>query len=93
MNQAQISQLIVPVIFAVFIYFFLIRPQKKREKEVSTMRENLKVGDRIVTIGGITGVITVLKEDIVVIESGTTKTRLETTKWSIGAVVEDGEVA
>lgn len=93
MNQAQLGQLLVPIIFAAFMYFFLIRPQKKREKEVNTMRENLEVGDRIVTIGGITGVITVLKEDIVVIESGTTKTRLETTKWAIGAVVEDGEVA
>lgn len=92
MNPEQLQQLIVPILFAVFIYLFLIRPQNKREKEVTEMRENLKVGDRVVTIGGIIGEIIVLKEDLISIESGTSKTRIETTRWAIGSVLGEDEI-
>ena len=55
------------LIFIVF-YFFMIRPQVKKQKEQKKFREALGKGDRIVTIGGIHGKITELKEDTVVIE-------------------------
>ena len=60
----------IPLIlmFVVF-YFILIRPQKKREKEVQKMRENIEIADEVVTIGGIIGRIVSIKDDTVVIET------------------------
>ena len=49
------------------MYFFIIRPQKKKEKAEKQMRENLQVGDEILTIGGIYGRVISLKEDSIVI--------------------------
>ncbi|MBE6599024.1 MAG: preprotein translocase subunit YajC [Ruminococcaceae bacterium] len=50
-------------------YFFMYRPQKKQEKETADMRNNLKVGDEITTIGGIIGKIVSIKEETAVIET------------------------
>lgn len=69
------------------LYFFMIRPQKKREKEINDMRSNLKVGDKVITIGGIVGEIVIIKDDYVTIETTGMKTRVEITKWGIGSVV------
>lgn len=57
------------VMFAVF-YFMLIRPQKKQEKKQKEMLAALQVGDKVVTIGGICGKISKLKDDYVYIETG-----------------------
>jgi len=89
MDAQQIQGLIMPIGILVIFYFFVIRPQKKREKEIQQMREEIKVGDKIVTIGGILGKIIVVKEDLVTIETGANKTRLDLTKWSVGSVVND----
>ena len=51
------NQLVMLVLIMVIIYFFMIRPQTKRQKELKKFRENLKVGDKVVTIGGIHGKI------------------------------------
>lgn len=51
-------------------YFMLIRPQKKQQKKMKAMLDNLAVGDKVVTIGGIHGKILRIKEDTVTIESG-----------------------
>ena len=60
-------------IFAIF-YFLMIRPQRKRQKEHQHMMDELKRGDRVVTAGGIYGVVESLSEDSIVmkVESGTT---------------------
>lgn len=87
MNAQQLQGLIIPIGFLAIFYFFAIRPQKKKEAEVKEMRNNLKVGDEIITIGGINGKIVVAKEDIITIEVGTAKTKLDMTRWSVGSVV------
>ncbi len=89
MDAQQIQGLIMPIGILVIFYFFVIRPQKKREKEIQQMREEIKAGDKIVTIGGILGKIIVVKEDLITIETGANKTRLDLTKWSVGSVVND----
>ena len=53
--------IMIVIMFAVF-YFFAIRPQKKQEKETQQMRDALSIGDEIVTIGGIVGIITKITE-------------------------------
>lgn len=88
MNTQQLQGLIIPIGFLVVFYLFAIRPQKKKEKEIQEMRSALEVGDEIVTIGGIYGKIIVVKEDMVTLEVGSTKTRLDVTKWSIGSVTK-----
>jgi preprotein translocase subunit YajC len=89
---ANLGGFIIPIAFLVFFYVFAIRPQKKRQKEITEMRNNLRVGDEIVTIGGIYGKIVKLKEDIVTIEVGSNKTKLDLTKWAIGTTVNKKEV-
>lgn len=73
-------------IFAV-MYILMIRPQKKREQEIKTMRANLKIGDKIITIGGIKGKIVLIKEDYLIIESSGNKTQFEIMKWGINSVI------
>lgn len=87
MNPQQLQGLIIPIGFLVIFYLFAIRPQKKRENQIKEMRNNLKVGDNIITIGGINGKITIVKEDMISLEVGPNKTRLDVAKWAVGSVV------
>ena len=69
-QQGGASLLVMIVIYALIfggMYFLLIRPQKKKQKEEKKMRENLQVGDEVVTIGGIYGRVISLKEDSIII--------------------------
>ena len=70
------------MIIAVF-YFFILRPQQKRDKEASKMRSNLQVGDDVITIGGIVGTIVSMKEDTLVIETGSDRSKIRVTRWAI----------
>ncbi|MCR2042523.1 preprotein translocase subunit YajC [Anaerosalibacter massiliensis] len=83
---ANIQGLIVPIAFLAIFYFLAIRPQQKREKKVQEMREALRVGDKIITIGGIYGKVVKVKEDIVTIEVGSDKVKFDISKWAIGSV-------
>lgn len=84
----KFQPLIMPIILIAIMYFLMIRPQKKREKEIQEMRASLTVGDEILTIGGIYGKIIRLKEDIVTIEVSSSKTKLDITKWAVGSVIK-----
>ena len=59
--------IMIVLIFAV-MWFFMIRPQKKQQKELQNFRDSLAKGDKVVTIGGIYGTIAEVKEDSVLIE-------------------------
>ncbi len=73
----------------VFFYFFIIKPQKKQEKQDKEMRENLDIGDEIITNGGIVGIVTQIKDDTVVIETGGDRSKIRVMKWAIAKVVSD----
>jgi len=62
------SMLIFLVLLFVIMYFFMIRPQSKRQKELRQFRESLKEGDKVVTIGGIYGKVTQVKDTTVTLE-------------------------
>ena len=70
------------LIFVVF-WFFLIRPQRKKDKEAQEMLNSLKVGDRVCTIGGIYGTIVRIKDDVLTIEVGEQKTQLVFARWAV----------
>lgn len=74
--------LMIVVMFAV-MYFFMIRPENKKKKEAEQMRNALKVGDNITTIGGVIGDIVSVKDDSIVIETSADKVRVEFTKWAV----------
>ena len=65
------------------LWFFLIRPQKKKQKEEKKMRENLQIGDEIITIGGIYGRVVSLKEDTMVIESLSDHSKITIARWAL----------
>ncbi|MBE6594799.1 MAG: preprotein translocase subunit YajC [Ruminococcaceae bacterium] len=73
-------------VVAVVFYFFIIRPQKKQEKEANDMRNNLSVGDEITTIGGIIGKVVSIKEETMIIETGRDHTRIRLLKSAIRSV-------
>ena len=70
------------LIFVIF-YFMLIRPQRKKDKEAKKMLDNLKVGDRICTIGGIYGTIVRIKDQVLTIEVGDAKTQMMIARWAV----------
>ena len=70
------------LMLAVF-YFMLIRPENKRKKAAEQMRDNLSLGDEIVTIGGMTGKIVQITEETVTFETGEDRVRIQIKKWAI----------
>ena len=70
-------------IMLVAMYFLMIRPQRKKQKEEKQMRENLQVGDEVVTIGGIYGRVISLKEENMVIESKSDHSKLTVARWAL----------
>lgn len=77
------SSLIFLILMFVVMYFILIRPQKKKEKESKAMQSSLQVGDEIVTIGGIVGLVVQVNEDTVVIETTSNRNKLRIKNWAI----------
>ena len=72
------------ILVIVAFYFFLIRPQRKQEKETQKMRNSIEIGDQITTIGGITGIVRQIKDDdTYIIETGADKNRISIKKWAI----------
>ena len=85
MPQALVGILMWVVCFAIF-YFLLIRPQKKKDKQLKDMRNNLNVGDKVITIGGIVANVAKVEEDVVILEIGPSRTKVPFEKWAIGSV-------
>ncbi len=85
-----ISMFISLGLVLVVCYFFMIRPQNKKDKEQKNMRDNLLIGDEVTTIGGITGIVVRInrnsqnpREDSVVIETGTNRYNIRVKMWAI----------
>ncbi len=81
-----IGSILIIVVMFVALYFFMIRPQKKQEKEITNMRNNLQVGDEITTIGGIIGKIVSIKEETIMIETGHDRTKIRLLRSSVRTV-------
>ena len=92
-NSDQVSGLMATliqfgpiVLVLVLMYFLMIRPQQKKQKEEQKMRNNLRVGDELTTIGGIKGRVVSIKDDTITLESGNDRTKLQFEKWAIQTV-------
>ena len=81
-GNGLVSILMIVAMLAI-LYFFMIRPQKKQEKETNAMRNSLQVGDEITTIGGIIGKIVSIKEETIMIETGHDRTKIRLLKSAV----------
>ncbi len=89
MDPNTITTVVYLVVIFVVFYFFLIRPQKKKEKQTRDMINAIQVGDDILTIGGIRGTVTRIKDNKLFIESSKQdKTVIEIEKWAIKDVLK-----
>ena len=88
MNTNSLTMLLPLLLFFVIMWLFLIRPQRKKDKETKEMRSKLGPGDEVTTIGGIIGTVLSVKEDSVVLYCGSDRVKMEFKKWAIGEVVK-----
>ena len=89
--NGTLTMILPLIVLLAVMYFLLIRPQKKREKEVNAMRKGLQVGDEIITIGGICGKIVKTKDESLVIQVGADKVKFEIMRWAVSRVVEESK--
>ena len=92
-TQSTVSMIIMLVALVAIFYFFMIRPENKRKKKLQEMRDNLKVGDEITTIGGMVGKIVDVTKDTVIFETGEDRVRIQVTKWAISTVGKQTEAS
>ena len=76
------SMLLLVVLF-VIMYLMLIRPENKRKKKIENMRNALRKGDTVYTIGGVIGKVVALDDEKLTIETSEDRVRLEFAKWAI----------
>ena len=77
------SSIIMIVVLIVVFYFFLIRPEKKRSKEMQNMLNNIQAADEVITNGGIIGRVVSVKDEFVLIETGSDRTKIRVLKNAI----------
>ncbi len=85
-TTSALTPLFMIVAMLVIFYFFLIRPQRKRDKREKLMRDAMEVGDGVTTIGGVVGRVISMKEDTVLIETGSDRTKIRILKSAISEV-------
>jgi preprotein translocase subunit YajC len=90
--EGESPSIIITVLYFAFLlgimYLIFFLPQRKREKKTRQMLDALRVGDEIVTIGGITGTVLSMKDDEITIESSIQKTKINIKKWAVKEVKE-----
>ena len=78
--------LLMIIVMLAIMYFMMIRPENKRKKKAQEMRDSLKKGDIVTSIGGIVGRIVSVSKDTIVIETSDDRVRMELTKWAVSSV-------
>ena len=82
----MITTVVMMLAMVAIFYFLLIRPQRKKDKQVKDMLSALKVGDRICTIGGLYGTIAALKDDTVTLTLGSLQNTIVIARWAVRSV-------
>lgn len=85
------SYIILMVVLVAVMYFLMIRPQKKRQKEEQEMRSSVEIGDEIITIGGIVGRVVTIREEDLVIETGSDRNKMKIQRWAVNTNVTKTE--
>ena len=85
-GMSLLTSFLPMLIILVVFYFMLISPQSKKDKALKKMREELSIGDEITTIGGIVGRVVSIKDDTILIESGSDRTKVRIKKFAVQEV-------
>lgn len=85
-QNSWLSLVLMLGFMGVAFYFFIFRPQKKQEREVNNMRNNIIIGDEISTNAGIIGRVVNIKDDLFTIEINSERTKMKVFRWAIRAV-------
>ena len=83
---ALVSSIVPFALVIVLMYFMIIRPQKKKDKKMEELRSSIEIGDTVTTIGGIVGLVVAIKEDTIVLETGTDRSKIRFKRWAISEV-------
>ena len=75
----------------ILMYFLILAPQKKKDKEAAAMRSGLEIGDEVLTQGGIIGTVVSLKEDTLLIETGSDRVKLRVARWAVAQNISQEE--
>ena len=86
--MGSLASLLLLVFMFVIFYFIMIRPQRKKDKELKEQMDKLQVGDRVVTIGGLVGFVANIKDDQITISTSAANTLVTFTKTAIQSVVK-----
>jgi preprotein translocase subunit YajC len=81
--------MLLPLLLIPVLYFVMIRPQQKRQKQWQQMLSSIKTGDRVTTAGGIRGIILSIKDDVMVIKVAPDGIKMEVVKSAIASVTTD----
>ena len=79
------SSIILLVVMILVFYVFLLLPENRKKKKLNEMRNSIRVGDEIVTIGGLMGKVVAVTDDAVTFETGEDQVRIQVTKWAISS--------
>ena len=90
-TNSPIPSILLMVAFVAILYFMMIRPQRKRDKADQEMRAALKVGDEVITIGGIVGKVEKITDKTVVISTTASKNKIEFLKSSVASVSKQSQ--
>lgn len=82
-GKGSIGMIVMMAALFGLMYFMMIRPQKKKQKEEQNMRDNIQIGDEITTIGGIMGRVVTVKDDSLIIETGADRNKMKITRWAV----------
>lgn len=88
----QVLSLVIPfALLAVVFYFFILKPQKKQQREAQQMRDSIGRGDTVVTAGGIVGIVITVKDDMILLESSGDKTKIQVQKWAVSSILDKAQ--
>ena len=92
-SGSPIQFIVMMVALFAIMYFMIIGPQRKREKRTKEMLAGLTVGDKLVTIGGIYGKIIKIKDDTLVLETGSegNKSCIKVARWAVKEVIKPAQ--
>ncbi len=89
-DTSAYSSIIMMVLIVAIFYFFMIRPQTKKQKAIQKFREGLQTGDKVVTAGGIHGKVRDIKDNVVIVEIAE-NVRIRVDKASVFASAEESQ--
>jgi preprotein translocase subunit YajC len=86
MDLQSLVQFLPILVLVVIFYLMILRPENKKKKALADMRNNLAVGSFVTTQGGVVGKVVSIKDDLITIETGEDRVRIQFTRSAIGSV-------